>query len=195
VQRLTRTGDAATRDARRGMRSARRDAGWGMRDAGRGTRDAGRGTRDAIVSLVLAWVCHFACSGAPPPGRRCAPVPLACEQPNDGHPHLAAQAVARSPARRRSRARSEHGAEQQVWGWWSHPQPKARTASGGGSRPVAVTIAARAITPRSDRRGRRLHAWRLLQRAATSLVVWKITCRQANCSWIDKRKPVVSSQA
>jgi hypothetical protein len=46
------------------------------------------------------------------------------------------------PARRRSRARSEHGAEQRVWGWWARAQLRVSAAS---TRPV------RRLTPRKDR--------------------------------------------
>ena len=40
---------------------------------------------------------------------------------NDDHPHLAAQAAARKLARSEA-STSEHGAEQQVWGWWARAQ-------------------------------------------------------------------------
>ncbi|MES1173776.1 MAG: hypothetical protein ABUL62_05555 [Myxococcales bacterium] len=46
------------------------------------------------------------------------------------HPHLAAQAAARKLARSEA-STSEHGAEQQVWGWWARAEatPSTRPAS------------------------------------------------------------------
>src|SRR6478735_8921496 len=44
----------------------------------------------------------------------------------DDHPHLAAQAAARKLARSEA-STSEHGAEQQVWGWWARAEAKPST--------------------------------------------------------------------
>jgi len=56
---------------------------------------------------------------------------LGASGPIDYHPRLAAQAAARKLARSGA-STSEHGAEQQVWGWWARAQ--ARDAP--STRPV-----------------------------------------------------------